>query len=78
MVSSGGVRRSLRLRLGTAELRGRRGDKRLPPEQPNGKCCLGVMHKYRILLHYAGRQRRSYLIISVLTVAASLLAAVQP
>jgi hypothetical protein len=36
------------------------------------------MHKYRILLHYAGRQRRSYLIISVLTVAASLLAAVQP
>jgi ATP-binding cassette subfamily B protein/subfamily B ATP-binding cassette protein MsbA len=36
------------------------------------------MHKYRILLHYAGRQRRSFLIISVLTVAASLLAAAQP
>ena len=36
------------------------------------------MHKYRILLRYAGRQRRSFLIISILTVAASLLAAAQP
>jgi ATP-binding cassette, subfamily B, bacterial len=36
------------------------------------------MHKYRILLRYAGHQRRSFLIISVLTVAASLLAAAQP
>jgi ATP-binding cassette, subfamily B, bacterial len=36
------------------------------------------MHKYRILLRYAGRQRRSFLLIAVLTVAASLLAAAQP
>ncbi len=36
------------------------------------------MHKYRILLRYAGRQRRSFLAIAVLTVAASVLAAAQP
>jgi ATP-binding cassette subfamily B protein/subfamily B ATP-binding cassette protein MsbA len=36
------------------------------------------MHKYRILLRYAGRQRRSFLLIAVLTIAASLLAAAQP
>jgi len=36
------------------------------------------MHKYRILLRYAGRQRRSFLIITILTVAASVLAAAQP
>ncbi len=36
------------------------------------------MQKYRILLRYAGRQRRSFLIISILTVAASVLAAAQP
>ena len=36
------------------------------------------MHKYRILLRYAGRQRRSFLAIAVLTVAASVLAVAQP
>ena len=36
------------------------------------------MHKYRILLRYAGRQRRSFLLIAVLTIAASFLAAAQP
>ena len=36
------------------------------------------MHKYRILLRYAGRQRRAFFAIAVLTVAASLLAAAQP
>jgi len=36
------------------------------------------MHKYRILLRYAGRQRRSFLIITILTIAASLFAAAQP
>jgi len=36
------------------------------------------MHKYRILLRYAGRQRRSFLAIAALTVAASVLAAAQP
>jgi ATP-binding cassette, subfamily B, bacterial len=36
------------------------------------------MHKYRILLRYAGRQSRFFLIIAGLTVVASLLAAAQP
>jgi ATP-binding cassette, subfamily B, bacterial len=36
------------------------------------------MRKYRILLGYAGRQGRSFLIIGALTVLASLLAAAQP
>ena len=36
------------------------------------------MHKYRILLRYAGRQRRSFLIIAILTISAALLAAAQP
>ena len=45
---------------------------------PNGKGWPGAMHKYRILLHYAGRQRRSFLIIAILTISAALLAAAQP
>ena len=36
------------------------------------------MRNYRILFHYACRQRRSFLIITILTVVASLLAAAQP
>jgi ABC-type multidrug transport system fused ATPase/permease subunit len=36
------------------------------------------MHKYRILLRYAGRQRRLFLLITLLTVVASLLAVAQP
>ncbi len=36
------------------------------------------MHKYRILLRYAGRQRRSFLLIAGLTLIAALLAAAQP
>ena len=36
------------------------------------------MHNYRILLRYVGRQRRSFLIISILTAGAALLAAAQP
>ncbi len=36
------------------------------------------MHKYRILFRYAARQRRLFVTISALTVAAALLAAAQP
>jgi ATP-binding cassette subfamily B protein/subfamily B ATP-binding cassette protein MsbA len=36
------------------------------------------MHKYRLLLRYAGRQRRFFGLIAVLTVASSVLAAAQP
>jgi ATP-binding cassette, subfamily B, bacterial len=39
---------------------------------------MGAMHMYRILLRYAKRQRRSFLVIAVLTVLASALATAQP
>ena len=56
----------------------RRGDKRLLLLRANGKRFPGAMHKYRLLLSYAGRQRRTFLTIALLTIAASLLAAAQP
>ncbi len=51
---------------------------RLPWRPATGKQVPAAMHKYLTLFRYAGRQRRRFLYITLLTLASSLLAACQP